>query len=126
MLHVVAGIIEIDNQILLCQRHRDSKRFPLKWEFPGGKVETGESPEHAVRRELNEELGIIVEKIEKIDEYDFAYNGEDTFYLHFFKILNYKKTIRNLQFEDMAWVKRDEIFIYDLLDGDRPFLDNLL
>jgi len=126
MLHVVAGIIELKGRILLCQRHRDSGRFPLKWEFPGGKVESGESPENAIRRELYEELGIIVGQIQKIDEYDFAYNGEDPFFLHFFRIMKYKKAIRNLQFEDMAWAKWDEILNYDLLDGDRPFLNKYI
>jgi 8-oxo-dGTP diphosphatase len=54
---VVAAVIERNSQILICQRRRD-KAFPLKWEFPGGKVEAGESLEAALIRELEEELGL--------------------------------------------------------------------
>ena len=54
---VVAALIFKDNQILVCQRTRH-QTMPLKWEFPGGKIEEGEQPRDALRRELNEELGI--------------------------------------------------------------------
>jgi len=123
MLHVVAGIIEMDGYILLCQRHRDSRRFPLKWEFPGGKVESGEDPVGAIKRELTEELGILVEDLEKVDAYSFSYPGEDNFYLHFFKILSFQNTIQNKQFETMSWVRFEEIINYDLLEGDLPFAE---
>ena len=126
MLHVVAGIIESDGRVLLCRRHRNSRRFPLKWEFPGGKVESGESPENAIRRELNEELGIIVSKIEKIDDYLYAYENEKKFHLHFFKIRDHAGKIKNLQFEDIAWVKPEDLSKYDILSGDKPFLDNYI
>lgn len=123
MLHVVAGIIELDGYILLCQRHIDSRRLPLKWEFPGGKVEKGESPKDAIKRELNEELGILVQEVEKVDAYSFGYPNEESFYLHFFKINKYNNTIQNLQFEGMAWVRPEEILNYDMLEGDLPFVE---
>ncbi len=123
MLHVVAGIIELGGYILLCQRHKDSRRFPLKWEFPGGKVEKGESPEDAIKRELNEELGILVQEVEKVDAYSFGYPNEESFYLHFFKINEYKNTVQNLQFEGMAWVRPEKILNYDMLKGDLPFVE---
>ena len=122
MLHVVAGVIEMDGYVLLCQRHRDSRRFPLKWEFPGGKVESGEDPIDAIKRELNEELGIIVEDLEKVDAYVFNYPGEDNFYLHFFKILTFQNTIQNKQFEAMSWIRSEEVIHHDLLEGDLPFV----
>ena len=126
MLHVVAGIIEVQGKILLCQRHRKSKRFPLKWEFPGGKVEQGETPEAAIVRELNEELGIVCHNIHKIDAYDYAYENEASFQLHFFKINSYSSSIQNMQFESMDWIKPEDISGYDLLEGDRPFLSHFL
>ncbi|MEA2077675.1 MAG: (deoxy)nucleoside triphosphate pyrophosphohydrolase [Candidatus Marinimicrobia bacterium] len=122
MLHVVAGIIEIDGYILLCQRHRDSARFPLKWEFPGGKVEMSESPEDAIKRELKEELGIFVNTVEKIEEYSFSYGNEPDFRLHFFRILEFENTPQNLQFETIAWLLHDNLLNYDLLEGDLPFV----
>ena len=54
---VVAGLIQQGGRLLVCQRRRDGA-FALKWEFPGGKVEPGETHEHGLRRELREELGI--------------------------------------------------------------------
>ena len=123
MLHVVAGIIESKGKILLCQRHRSSKRFPLKWEFPGGKVEQCETPEQAMIRELNEELDIKCNKISLMTDYDFAYESERTFHLHFYKIENYSGEIKNLQFEKILWVEPGDISEFDLLDGDRPFLE---
>ncbi len=122
MLHVVAGIIELDDYILICQRHRDSKRFPLKWEFPGGKIETGETPAFAIQRELREELGIICKEIDKFDEYSFSYPGEAEFRLHFFRIISFEHTVKNLQFERMAWIRKEDIIKYDMLEGDLPFI----
>ncbi|MCF7832374.1 MAG: (deoxy)nucleoside triphosphate pyrophosphohydrolase [Candidatus Marinimicrobia bacterium] len=125
MLQVVAGIIELDGFILLCQRHRDSRRFPLKWEFPGGKVETGESPIDAIKRELEEELGIQVVDPEKLDAYSFGYPGEEDFHLHIFKIHTYENTIQNRQFETMSWVRPEEILNFDMLEGDLPFVKKM-
>lgn len=126
MLHVVAGIIHLDDRILICQRHHSSKRFPLKWEFPGGKVEAGESPRNAIIRELKEELGIDVSSVSEMESYTFAYPGENDFCLHFFEVEKYSNTIQNLQFENMAWLLPESIETYDLLDGDKPFIKNFL
>ena len=57
MKRVVAAVIEKDGKLLVCQRTRH-QTMPLKWEFPGGKIEEGEQPRDALRRELEEELGI--------------------------------------------------------------------
>lgn len=123
MLEVVAGVIESKDGILLCQRHRNSRRFPLKWEFPGGKVEARESPREAIIRELDEELGIKVLKIELLYDYNFAYPDEKTFHLYFFKIQAYDKNIKDLQFEKIKWIKPPNLKTYDILEGDLPFLD---
>jgi len=56
-IQVVAALIADNGRLLICQRRRDAA-FPLKWEFPGGKVKPGEPPEAALRRELEEELGV--------------------------------------------------------------------
>jgi mutator protein MutT len=57
MKRVVAALIVKDDKLLVCQRTRH-QTMPLKWEFPGGKIEEGEQPRAALRRELEEELGI--------------------------------------------------------------------
>lgn len=58
-LHVACAIIERDEKVLAAQRSA-TMPLPLKWEFPGGKIEAGESPQECLNRELNEELGISV------------------------------------------------------------------
>ena len=60
MTTVVAAIIIRNSRLLICQRRKD-KAFPLKWEFPGGKVEAGESLTDALTREISEELGVRIE-----------------------------------------------------------------
>ncbi len=57
MLQVVAAVIERDERILICQR-RPGQSHALQWEFPGGKIEPGETPAQALARELEEELGV--------------------------------------------------------------------
>lgn len=61
-ISVVAGVLTNNKEILLCKTTRDHKHFPSQWEFPGGKIEEGESLKDALQRELKEELSIIVEK----------------------------------------------------------------
>ena len=78
MTTVVAGVLERDGKILICRRRADQPH-PLKWEFPGGKLEAGESPEAALIRELREELGIESEAGSEIMRYEFAYPGSNPF-----------------------------------------------
>ena len=74
MTTVVAAVIERDGRILICQRRR-GQAHELKWEFPGGKLEPGESPEVALRRELREELAIDAAPETEITRYEYAYPG---------------------------------------------------
>jgi 8-oxo-dGTP diphosphatase len=123
MLQVVAGIIRIDVYVLLCRRSAKSARFPLKWEFPGGKVEAGESPEQALHRELFEELGIRIRKAELCHRYTYHYQDEPEFELIFFRVLEYDNTVQNRLFDKTAWLRKNQLLSYDLLEGDRPLLE---
>ena len=69
---VVAAVIEKDGKLLVCQRTRH-QTMPLKWEFPGGKIEEGEQPRDALRRELEEELGIHARSATKIARVQHIY-----------------------------------------------------
>ena len=73
-IDVVAALIFQDGRLLVCQRHETSE-FPLKWEFPGGKVELGERCEDALTREIKEELAIEIHDPVKIFSHRHVYPG---------------------------------------------------
>jgi len=122
---VVAAMIEMNGYILICRRSALSFRFPLKWEFPGGKVEPGESPETAIIREMEEELGIRVHGIRHALSYEYRYRDEDPIRLIFFCITGFEGTVQNRQFEQIAWVRREKLHTYDFLDGDLKIVNML-
>lgn len=121
-IFVVAAIIERDACILICRRRHDGA-FPLKWEFPGGKVKSGESPQQALARELREELGIEAEIGAEIHRARHTYSSHALgVELHFFAARIAGGEPRNLDFEEIAWVERARLSDYDFLDADREFV----
>ena len=124
MVQVVAAILERDGQILIGQRMAEQSH-PLKWEFPGGKVEPGETPEQALIRELDEELGIRVEAFAEITRYQFTYSGEDPIELIFFRVDRYAGDLQNRIFHDLRWEPNAKIAEFDFVEGDRDFLRSL-
>jgi 8-oxo-dGTP diphosphatase len=121
MTHVVAGILEREGKILICRRRADQPHA-LKWEFPGGKLEPGESPEAALVRELREELGIEAVAGAELMRYEFAYPGKQAILLIFLAALNWRGEIVNGIFETLVWERVDALSDYDFLEGDAPFL----
>ena len=124
-LVVVAALIEWAETILVCQR-RKNDAFGLKWEFPGGKVQRGESPAAGLARELKEELGVDAIIGEEIFRTRHRY-AELTreIELIFFIANAGKKDMRNLAFEQMRWVRPDELAALDFLPADREFVAKL-
>ena len=121
MTTVVAGVIERDGLILIAQRKRTGQH-PLKWEFPGGKVEPEEIPENALVRELVEELGIRVTVGPEIGRYEFQYEGRWPVMLMFYRVTKFSGEPKNLDFEQILWVPRERLLDYDFLEGDAEFL----
>jgi 8-oxo-dGTP diphosphatase len=121
---VVAAVIERDGKILACQR-RKGGRHELKWEFPGGKLEAGENPPEALKRELREELGIAAVIGPEIARYQFAYPHKTPIELIFFRVTEFEGEIRNHVFEDLQWCPAPELPKLDFLEGDISFV-NLL
>ena len=124
MLIVTAAVIERDGRILAARRRPDQKH-PLKWEFPGGKVEEGEEPPDGLRRELAEELGIEVDKAEEITRYPYQYQGRAPILLVFYRVRAFRGSICNLVFAELRWVARQELAALDWLEGDREFVRSL-
>ncbi|HEY4362279.1 MAG TPA: (deoxy)nucleoside triphosphate pyrophosphohydrolase [Bryobacteraceae bacterium] len=123
-LQVVAAVIEREGKILIAQRKRDGKH-PLKWEFPGGKVESGELPPAALARELHEELDIDATIDTQLDAYEICYPGGRPLRLLFFRVIEWQGEPRNLVFERIVWEFPERLRDYDFLEGDAAFLRKL-
>ena len=123
-IQVAAAVIERDGLILIGQRKRGS-RHSLKWEFPGGKLEPGETPRAALPRELREELAIHAVIGEELDSYDIQYPGGTLTRLFFYRVTEFSGEPQNLDFEQIVWELRSLLLTYDFLDGDRAFIRKL-
>ncbi len=124
-IEVVAALIVRDGRVLICQRSAASQ-FPLKWEFPGGKVEVGEDPSEALRRELREELAIEVLESKEITRHVHHYAGMPLVALRFYQVLKYQGEVKNLIFEQIVWAQVQHLATYDFLDGDLPLIKVLM
>ncbi|BDC51748.1 NUDIX hydrolase [Bryobacterales bacterium F-183] len=121
----MAGVIQSpDGKILACQRKK-GHRHELKWEFPGGKLEAGENPTEALRRELSEELGIEAEIGKEMARYEFSYQGKPPIELIFFSVHRFEGEIRNQVFEQMQWCEPKQLPSLDFLEGDIDFVRRL-
>ncbi len=121
---VAAAVIERDGRILIGQRRSDGPH-PLKWEFPGGKLEPGETPPVALVRELREELAIDALIASEITRYLYRYPGKPVIELVFLKVQKFAGEPVNLAFEQIAWVERTGLAEFDFLDGDVEFVRTL-
>ncbi len=122
---VVAGLIGDRDGRLLITRRRADQSMPLLWEFPGGKVEAGESPTQALVRELAEELGARVE-VGRIWEVLFhPYPEFDLVMLVYGCRLAAGEIPRCVEVEEMSWADPSRLADYDFLPADRGLLDRL-
>jgi len=121
---VVAALIIRDNKILICQRTEDQV-MPLKWEFPGGKVERDEDLKDALRRELDEELGIDAVIGRKVAAIEHTYANGTSLALYFYRVDRFKREIQNRIFHDVRWVDRQELPTYDFLEADVRLVKDL-
>lgn len=121
----VAILRRPDSSVLLCQRPIH-KSYPLKWEFPGGKVETGETAEQALRRELIEELSIVAE-IGQLFHEEIAHYPVDgkTYQVRYYFVDTWEGEIQNNVFADHRWVQPAAIVELDILEGNRSVVERL-
>jgi 8-oxo-dGTP diphosphatase len=118
---VVAAVIERGGRVLVGQR-KPTGQHPLKWEFPGGKVEVEENPEAALVRELSEELGVRARIDGEITRYEFQYAGRTRILLIFYRVVDFEGEPQNLDFEQLRWVEREQLGELDFLEGDVDFV----
>ncbi|HVP44615.1 MAG TPA: (deoxy)nucleoside triphosphate pyrophosphohydrolase [Terriglobales bacterium] len=124
MRQVVAALFLQDNKILICQRTRHQS-MPLKWEFPGGKIEPGEQPHEALVRELEEELGVVPVVGPEVARIKHTYRNGAAVNLRFYLIERYEGEIDNRIFRDVRWVERPELPTYDFLEADLELVRDL-
>ena len=123
-INVVAGIIINQNKILIGKR-KDKDIGGGKWEFPGGKIEIGETNSEALERELYEELGISVKIGKELMNYEHMF--KTTIYnISFMEIIDYDGEIRNNAHSEIKWVKFSNLLEYDFISGDDRFIQSFL
>ena len=120
---VVAAIIIKDDKYFIAQRNRD-KHMGLSWEFPGGKVEEGESFEIALKREIEEELNIEINIKNKLGEENYQ-DDKINVKLHYFICSHFNGEIILSEHEDSAWITKNEFKNYNFAEGDSDII-NLL
>jgi 8-oxo-dGTP diphosphatase len=111
-------------EVLICQRKPDQP-MSLKWEFPGGKIEPGETPEQALERELNEELGIEAIIGPRVTRVRHKYRNGGAIDLQFFLVREFEGTLENRIFNDMRWTRLAELPEYDFLAADLGLIRDL-
>ena len=120
---VVAAIIIKDGKYFIAQRNR-KKHMGLSWEFPGGKVEKGETFEIALKREIKEELNIEINIKNKLGEENYQ-DDKINVKLHYFICSHFNGEIILSEHEDSAWVTKNEFKNYNFAEGDSDII-NLL
>jgi len=124
-LEVVAAVIERSDRRLLIGQRRSHHSSPLKWEFPGGKVEGLESPVQALARELREELGTTLLRSAIIARTEYEYPDRGPLTITFFAAAIDESQLRPSAFAQVAWVLPRELSGYDFLPANARLISEL-
>jgi 8-oxo-dGTP diphosphatase len=122
VLVAAAALIDVDGRVLICKRPQGKPLAGL-WEFPGGKVEEGETPEACVIRELNEELGIEVTQA-CLAPFAFTSHGYDSFHLlmPLYLCRRWNGVVQANEHEALAWVRPNNLTDYPMPPADAPLV----
>ena len=121
---VAAALIVRDGQVLIGQRRPDQP-MASQWEFPGGKIEAGESAEQALVRELDEELGICAVIGPRVTRIRHNYRHGGAVDLQFFAVHEFSGEIENRIYHEVRWTKLEDLPGYDFLAADRGLIRDL-
>ncbi|WP_280771811.1 (deoxy)nucleoside triphosphate pyrophosphohydrolase [Salipaludibacillus daqingensis] len=125
VIHVVGAVIMEDGKVLCAQRGSEDKILPLMWEFPGGKVESGESPEVALKREIHEEMRCHIDVGDQLErtvyEYDFGIVDLTTFHA---TLVEGEPVLT--EHERIAWLSPGELKTLEWAPADIPAVEKLV
>lgn len=124
MTEVAVGLLRKNGKILICQRKKGG-RYELKWEFPGGKLNAGETVEQCLYREIQEELSIVIHSIERIQTESAYYEDGGFFNISYCFITSFNGEPQNNVFEQIRWATLKELKEMDLLEGNKSFIETL-
>lgn len=124
MLQVTCAIIIKEDKILVTQRS-DKMKLPLKWEFPGGKLENGESETECIIREIKEELNVNIEVIKKLSNSIFDYGSFQINLIPFIVKYNSGEIILS-EHKEYKWLEKSELNSLDWAEADLPILKEFL
>jgi 8-oxo-dGTP diphosphatase len=121
---VAAALIVRGEEVLICQRRADQP-MALQWEFPGGKIEPGETPEQALARELHEELGIQAQIGPRVTHVRHNYRHGGAVDLQFFVVREFSGDLENRIFAQVLWTRLEDLPEFDFLAADRGLIRDL-
>ncbi|WP_372873410.1 8-oxo-dGTP diphosphatase MutT [Shewanella sp.] len=123
-VHVAVGIIKQGCHILLAKRHGHLHQGG-KWEFPGGKVEAGETTSEALKRELKEEVGLMVHSSQPYMEISHDYPDKHVL-LDIHLVEDFSGEASGIEGQQIEWVSLQDIGTYQFPDANQPILDKVL
>ncbi|PCJ91060.1 MAG: 8-oxo-dGTP diphosphatase MutT [Porticoccaceae bacterium] len=125
VVHVVAAVIVADDKKILLAKRPDHVHKGGLWEFPGGKLEDGESPSQALSRELEEELAISVLEATPLLKIQHDY-PEKSVLLDVWQVTKFSGCAKGNEGQPIVWVKADELKEYQFPEANQPIIDELL
>ena len=122
VLVVACALVDGDGRVLICQRP-EGKSLAGLWEFPGGKVEAGETPEDALIREMKEELGVTINRA-CLAPFVFASHAYEGFHLlmPLYLCRRWEGFVQRLEHKALAWVRPGEMSAYPMPPADEPLV----
>jgi 8-oxo-dGTP diphosphatase len=122
---IAVGIVMNHQQEILISKRSIHKPMGGFWEFPGGKIEEGETPEIALKRELQEEVGLEVLDLTSLMQHQHSYN-EYSVQLNVFLIQNFKGQAKPLEGQEIQWTKKADLLNYNFLEANEAIIQILL
>lgn len=124
-INVAVGIVTDKKQRVLVGQRVVKDQYFKKWEFPGGKLEAGESPEQALQRELHEELGIKVIASSPLITLEHDYPDRKV-KLSVLRVTRFSGNVRGREKQALRWVTLESIEALDFLEGNKPIIEKLI